>query len=126
MRRVLYSAQACWKLCLMCPFFVFQLAELAGLGELKIRIKSLQTDSANWKRPCSESLEIAYMLIIGIFLTSDLHMSILTTRLFFQIDISSTVFRDIFLRKCRVASSWDQECLRCITIICLILVHSHT
>lgn len=36
------------------------------------------------------------MLIIGIFLTSDLHMFILTTKLFFQIHMSSVVFRDIF------------------------------
>lgn len=37
--------------------------------------------SANGKRPCSESLKIGYMFIIGNFLTPDLNMFILTTKL---------------------------------------------
>lgn len=55
--------------------------ELAALCELKIRIQSEQTDSANGKRPCSESLKTGYMFIIGNFLTPDLNMFIITTKL---------------------------------------------
>lgn len=69
---------------------------LAALCDLKICIESEQVYGVNGKRPSSESFKVGYMLIIENFLTLDLNMFILTTKLFFQIHINRVVFRYIF------------------------------
>lgn len=50
---------------------------------------------ADTKRPSSDLLYISYVLIIWNFFTSDLNMLTLRPE-FFQIQMNSVVFRDIF------------------------------